>query len=150
MDGMNGRNLKYMMGWTVGMPLETHLSITSMILSGAFDRLPKSLKICFAHGGGAFPGLLGRMENAWIEREIARGNSEHPPSHYLDRFSVDSAVFDPRALKLLVTTMGPERVMLGSDYPFPLGEQNIGKLVREAARDGFLPPPPHIYIYIYM
>jgi aminocarboxymuconate-semialdehyde decarboxylase len=136
MDDMHGRNKKYMMAWTVGMPLEVHLSISSMILSGAFDRLPRNLKICFAHGGGAFPGLLGRLENAWLEREVARGNSEYPPSHYVDRFSVDSAVFDPRALQLLVSTMGAERIMLGSDYPFPLGEQNIGKLVRNAARDG--------------
>ena len=100
------------------------------ILGGAFDRLPESLRICFAHGGGAFPFLLGRLENAWYQRSIARGSSMHPPSHYLDRFSVDSAVFDERALRLLVETMGPHRVMLGSDYPFPLGEQDIGALVR--------------------
>ena len=81
--------------------------------------------------GGAFPFLLGRLENAWLERSVARGKSLHPPSHYLDRFSVDSAVFDDRALKLLVDTMGAGRVMLGSDYPFPLGEQQIGSLVRE-------------------
>ena len=100
------------------------------ILGGAFDRLPESLRICFAHGGGAFPYLLGRLENAWHQRSIARGSSMHPPSHYLDRFSVDSAVFDERALRLLIETMGPRRVMLGSDYPFPLGEQEIGALVR--------------------
>ena len=100
------------------------------ILGGAFDRLPESLRICFAHGGGAFPYLLGRLENAWHQRSIARGCSMHPPSHYLDRFSVDSAVFDERALRLLIETMGPHRVMLGSDYPFPLGEQEIGALVR--------------------
>ena len=74
--------------------------------------------------------LLGRLENAWHERSIARGKSEHPPSYYLDRFSVDSAVFDPRAMRLLVETMGLDRVLLGSDYPFPLGEQQIGSLVR--------------------
>lgn len=74
-----------MMGWTVGMPMETHLSISAMVLGGAFDRLPRSLKLCFAHGGGAFPYLLGRMENAWKERKVARGKSEMPPSHYLDR-----------------------------------------------------------------
>jgi len=85
------------------------------ILGGAFDRLPESLRICFAHGGGAFPYLLGRLENAWHQRSIARGCSMHPPSHYLDRFSVDSAVFDERALRLLIETMGPRRVMLGSN-----------------------------------
>ena len=105
------------------MPMETHLSITSMILGGAFDRLPADLRLCFAHGGGAFAFLLGRLENAWHERKIARGRSLHPPSHYLDRFSIDSAVFDSRALRLLVDTFGASRVMLGSDYPFPLGEQ---------------------------
>ena len=130
MDPLNGRLDHYMMGWTVGMPLETHLSITSMILGGAFDALPRSLRLCFAHGGGAFAFLLGRLENAWHERSLARGKSLHPPSHYLDRFSVDSAVFDDRALRLLVDTLGAERVMLGSDYPFPLGEQRIGELVR--------------------
>ena len=115
------RMAKYMMAWTVGMPAETQLAIVSLILSGGFERLPKSLRICFAHGGGSFAFLLGRLENAWQRRDIARGETEHPPSHYLDRFSVDSAVFDARALKLLVEVMGPERVMLGSDYPFPLG-----------------------------
>ena len=86
------RTQRYMMGWTVGMPAETQLSIVSMILGGAFDRLPRNLKICFAHGGGSFAFLLGRLENAWHNRDIARGRSEHPPSHYCDRFSVDSAV----------------------------------------------------------
>jgi len=124
------RTAKHMMAWTVSMPAETQLSIVAMILGGAFDRLPKNLRLCFAHGGGSFAFLLGRLENAWHNRDIARGVSEHPPSHYLDRFSVDSAVFDPRALRLLVEVMGEEHVMLGSDYPFPLGELSIGKLIR--------------------
>jgi aminocarboxymuconate-semialdehyde decarboxylase len=121
---------RYMAPWTVGMPAETQLAIVSLILGGGFDRLPRSLRICFAHGGGSFAYLLGRLENAWIHRDIARGVSAYPPSHYVDRFSVDSAVFDARALSLLVDVMGDERVMLGSDYPFPLGEQQVGSLVR--------------------
>lgn len=125
------RTARHMMGWTVSMLAETQLSIVSMILGGAFDRLPRSLKICFAHGGGSFAFLLGRIENAWYNRDVARGLSRFPPSHYLDRFSVDSAVFDERALRLLVDVMGKEHVMLGSDYPFPLGELRVGKLVRE-------------------
>eukprot|EP00900_Chrysochromulina_parva_P020093 jgi/Chrpa1/28085/Chrysochromulina_OHIO_Genome00017429-RA len=128
MDDLDGRLTKYMMGWTVGMPMETHLSITAMILGGAFDRLPRELDLCFAHGGGAFAFLLGRLENAWHHRENAKGKAIHPPSHYLDRFSVDSAVFDARALRLLIDTFGAHRVMLGSDYPFPLGEQLVGDL----------------------
>ena len=131
-DMMGGaRTSRWMMGWTVSMPAETQLSIVSMILGGAFDRLPENLRLCFAHGGGSFAFLLGRLENAWHNRDLARGSSAHPPSHYVDRFSVDSAVFDPRALHLLVDVMGEDRVMLGSDYPFPLGEQRVGKLVRD-------------------
>jgi aminocarboxymuconate-semialdehyde decarboxylase len=126
------RTKQYMMGWTVGMPAETQLSIVSMILGGAFDRLPANLKLCFAHGGGSFAFLLGRLENAWHNRDIARGKSQHPPSHYCDRFSVDSAVFDPRALRLLLEVIGEDRVMLGSDSPFPLGELRVGSLVRDS------------------
>ena len=94
--------------------------------------MPRSLRISFAHGGGSFAYLLGRLENAWHNRDIARGCCAHPPSHYVDRFSVDSAVFDDGALRLLTEVMGDERVMLGSDYPFPLGEQQIGALVRNS------------------
>jgi len=123
---------KYMMPWTVGMPAETQLSVVAMILSGAFDRLPSTLRICFAHGGGSFAFLLGRLENAWHHHPVARGESEHPPSYYLNRFSADSAVFDQRSLQFLVGTMGADRVMLGSDYPFPLGEERVGSLIRQS------------------
>jgi len=102
-----------------------------LILGGGFDRLPKSLRLCFAHGGGSFAFLLGRLENAWRNRDLARGNSAQPPSAYTERFFVDSAVFDPRALRLLIEVMGEDRVMLGSDYPFPLGEQRVGTLIRD-------------------
>jgi aminocarboxymuconate-semialdehyde decarboxylase len=124
---------KYMMPWTVGMPAETQLSVVALILSGAFDRLPNSLRICFAHGGGSFAFLLGRMENAWHHHPVARGECQQPPSHYLNRFYTDSAVFDQRALQFLVETMGADQVMLGSDYPFPLGEERVGALIRESS-----------------
>jgi len=120
----------YMMPWTVGMPAETQLSMVALILSGAFDRLPASLRICFAHGGGSFAFLLGRLENAWRHHPVARGKCEFPPSHYLNRVYVDSAVFEEHTLRFLVQTMGAERVVLGSDYPFPLGEERIGSLIR--------------------
>ena len=123
---------KYMMPWTVGMPAETQLGIVAMILGGAFDKLPPKLRICFAHGGGSFAFLLGRLENAWQHHPVAHGVCELPPSQYLNRFYVDSAVFDERALQFLVGTMGAERVMLGSDYPFPLGEHRVGTLIRSS------------------
>jgi len=121
---------KYMMPWTVGMPAETQLGIVAMILGGAFDKLPTKLRICFAHGGGSFAFLLGRLENAWQHHPVAHGVCELPPGRYLNRFYVDSAVFDERALQFLVGTMGTGRVMLGSDYPFPLGEHRVGTLIR--------------------
>jgi aminocarboxymuconate-semialdehyde decarboxylase len=120
----------WMLGWTVAMPAETQLSLNRMILGGAFDRLPRDLRICFAHGGGSFTFLLGRLENAWHRRDVVRGRSTAPPSTYLDRFEVDSAVYDRRALRYLVDVMGPSSVLLGSDYPFPLGEERVGQVIR--------------------
>lgn len=126
---------QWMLEWTVSMPAETQLSLNRMILGGAFDRLPKDRRICFAHGGGSFAFLFGRLENAWHRRDIVRGLSVAPPSTYLDRFHVDSAVFDSRALRLLVDVMGSDRVLLGSDYPFPLGEEHVGELIRCSSFD---------------
>jgi aminocarboxymuconate-semialdehyde decarboxylase len=125
----------WMLGWTVAMPAETQLSLNRMILGGAFDRLPADLRICFAHGGGSFTFLLGRLENAWHRRELVRGHSTAPPSTYLDRFEVDSAVYDQRALRYLVDVMGDDSVLLGSDYPFPLGEEHVGQVIRSCAFD---------------
>lgn len=133
-DMMGGARMKkWMLPWLVAMPAETQLGILSLILSGAFERIPRSLKLCFAHGGGAFAFLLGRIDNAWRHRDIVREDCPRPPSEYTDRFYVDSAVFDQGALRLLVDVMGADRVMLGSDYPFPLGEQKIGSLVQQAS-----------------
>lgn len=125
----NPRAAPHMMQWLVGMPAETHLAILGLILDGGFDRLDPTLRVCFAHGGGAFAFLLGRAENGWRRRDLVRSGSRNPPSAYLDRFMVDSAVFDERSLRLLVDVMGSGRVLLGSDHPFPLGEETIGALV---------------------
>jgi len=129
-DMMGGARMKkWMLPWLVAMPAETQLGMVSLILSGAMERLPASLRICFAHGGGSFAWLLGRVDNAWRHRDIVREDCPQLPSSYARRFHVDSAVFDPGALRLLVEVMGADRVMLGSDTPFPLGEQEIGSLV---------------------
>lgn len=124
---------RWMARWLAGMPAETHLSLLAMILGGAFDQLPPRLRICFAHGGGSFPFWLGRADNAWHRRgEAVRGRSVRPPSHYVDRFYVDTVVFEPAALRLLVETMGEDQVLVGSDYPYPLGERPAGQVVRQA------------------
>ena len=124
------RMKKYMLQWLVAMPAETQLSILSLILSGTFERLPDTLKICFAHGGGSFAYLLGRVDNAWEYRDIVRQDCPYKPSSYTNRFFVDSAVFSHEALRLLTDVMGDHRIMLGTDYPFPLGEQELASLVR--------------------
>ena len=132
MGAKEGRMKKWMLPWLVSMPAETQLGMISLILSGALERIPESLRICFAHGGGSFAWLLGRVDNAWRHRDIVRQDCPRLPSSYSRRFYVDSAVFDTGALRLLTDVMGSDRVMLGSDSPFPLGEQQIGSLVREA------------------
>jgi len=127
---------RWMARWLTGMPAETHLSALALILGGVLDRVPPALRLCFAHGGGSFPFWLGRADNAWHRRgDLVRGRSQMPPSAYTDRFSVDSVVFGEPALRLLVDTMGEDRVMVGSDYPYPLGERPAGAVVRTA---GFL------------
>src|SRR6202163_2271945 len=120
----------YMMPWTVGMPAETQLGIVAMILGGAFDKLPTKLRICFAHGGGSFAFLLGRLENAWQHHPVAHGVCELPPGRYLNRFYVDSAVFDERALQFLGGTLADGRRFPGRAIPFPLGEHQVGSLIR--------------------
>jgi aminocarboxymuconate-semialdehyde decarboxylase len=124
------RMSRYMLPWLVAMPAETQLSILWLILSGAFERLPRSLKLCFAHGGGSFPYLIGRVDNAWRNRDLVREDCPQLPSSYVERFCVDAAVFSEDALTFLVNSMGEDRVMLGSDYPYPLGEQRVGSLIR--------------------
>lgn len=120
---------KYWLPWLVGMPAEISLAICSLIFSGVLERLPK-LRIAFAHGGGAFPGTLGRIEHGFRARpDLVAVDNPHPPSAYLRRIYVDSLVHDGRALRLLLETFGEERIALGSDYPFPLGEARPGALI---------------------
>lgn len=131
-DMMGGpkRMKRWMLPWLVAMAAETQLAMMSLILSGALERIPESLRICFAHGGGSFAYLLGRADNAWKHRDIVRQDCPRPPSEYARRLHTDAIVFDPGALRLLSDVMGVDNIMQGSDYPFPLGEQDVGSLVR--------------------
>jgi aminocarboxymuconate-semialdehyde decarboxylase len=126
---------KYWLPWLVGMPAESSLAICSMMFGGVFERFPK-LRVAFAHGGGAFPFTIGRIEHAFHVRAdlVAIDNTKNPRSYLARgnmpaRFFVDSLVHDPDALKLLLRLFGPQRVAFGSDYPFPLGEAHPGKLI---------------------
>jgi aminocarboxymuconate-semialdehyde decarboxylase len=129
---------KYWLPWLVGMPAETSLAICSMIFGGVFERFPK-LRVAFAHGGGAFPFTIGRIEHAFHVRPdlVAIDNKTEPRKYLADgdqpsRFYVDSLVHDIDALKTLVRLFGPQRVALGSDYPFPLGEESAGQLIESS------------------
>jgi aminocarboxymuconate-semialdehyde decarboxylase len=124
---------RWMAQWLVGMPAETHLSLLAMILGGVFDAVDPSLRICFAHGGGSFAHWLGRVDNAWRARPEVVGTSQLPPGRYVERFYVDSVVFTEPALRLLVDTVGIDRVLTGSDYPYPFGERPAGAVVRNAS-----------------
>ncbi len=126
---------KYWLPWLVGMPAETCLAISCMTFGGVFERFPK-LRVAFAHGGGAYPFTIGRMEHGFHVRPdlVATDNNVNPRSYLASggnpaRFYVDSLVHDADALKLLLKLFGAQRVALGSDYPFPLGETRPGELI---------------------
>jgi aminocarboxymuconate-semialdehyde decarboxylase len=124
---------KYWLPWLVGMPAETALAICSLIFGGVLERLPR-LRICFAHGGGAFPGTVGRIEHGFrVRPDLCAVDNDKNPRSYLGKFYLDSLVHDADALRGLIKLVGAERVALGSDYPFPLGEAEPGKLIAELA-----------------
>jgi aminocarboxymuconate-semialdehyde decarboxylase len=120
---------KYWLPWLVGMPAEVSLAMCSMIFGGVLERLPK-LRVCFAHGGGAFPGTLGRITHGYEARpDLVAVDNPHPPGRYLERVWVDSLVHDARTLRFILEVFGDARVCLGTDYPFPLGEAHAGALI---------------------
>jgi aminocarboxymuconate-semialdehyde decarboxylase len=120
---------RYWLPWLVGMPAESALAICSIIFGGVLERLPR-LRIGFAHGGGAFPGIFGRIAHGFEARpDLVAVENPHPPARYLRRFYVDALTHDADALRLLLRLHGPERVAMGSDYPFPLGESPPGALI---------------------
>lgn len=126
---------KYWLPWLVGMPAETSRAICSMIFGGVFEKFPK-LRVAFAHGGGSFPFTIGRIEHGFDSRpDLVAIDNNITPRNYLGKFWFDSLVHDKMALKYLVELAGPNRVALGSDYPFPLGEDVPGKLIKEAGFD---------------
>jgi aminocarboxymuconate-semialdehyde decarboxylase len=120
---------KYWLPWLVAMPFETAIAISSLIFGGIFERLPK-LRIAFAHGGGSFGCLIGRIQHGFDCRpDLCQVNDIQNPKDYLGRFWVDSLVHDSEALRELLRLYGEDKVILGSDYPFPLGETIPGSLV---------------------
>ena len=125
----------YWLPWLVGMPAETALSVCSLIFGGVFEKLPK-LRVAFAHGGGAFPGIIGRLEHGFhVRPDIVATHNERNPREYIGRFYVDSLVHDEPMMRYMLELFGPECVALGSDYPFPLGEHHPGELIESMGLD---------------
>ncbi len=122
---------KYWLPWLVGMPAETSRAICSMIFGGVLAAFPK-LRIAFAHGGGSFPLTIGRIEHGFnVRPDLVQVDNAINPRDYIGKFWIDSLVHDAKALNYIVDVMGEDKICLGSDYPFPLGEQHPGKLIEE-------------------
>jgi len=132
MMGQNSMQ-KYWLPWLVGMPAELSRAICSLIFGGVMERLPR-LRFCFAHGGGSFPFTLGRIEHGFRARpDLVAVDNPVNPRAYVGRFWVDSVTHDPQALRYLIDVLGVDRVTLGTDYPFPLGEQRPGSAIEQLA-----------------
>ena len=113
------------------MPAETTLAIMTILMGGVLERHPK-LRLCFAHGGGSFPFTLGRIEHGYNARpDLCAVKCKKSPKSFVGKFWMDTAVHDNDALAFLVQVVGEDKVILGSDYPFPLGEQEVGACVEQ-------------------
>ena len=122
---------RYWLPWLVGMPAETSRAACSMIFGGVLERLPK-LRVNFSHAGGSFLPTIGRIEHGFICRpDLVAVDNDVNPREYLGKFWVDSITHDPLFLKYVLELQGSKRVCLGSDYPFPLGDLEIGKFISE-------------------
>lgn len=120
---------EYWLPWLVGMPAETSLAICSMIFGGVFEKY-KKLRVCFAHGGGSFPFSIGRIEHGFnVRPDLVQTKNKTNPRNYLGKFYLDSLVHDELAMKFLIDLVGEDHIIMGSDYPFPLGEHIPGSLI---------------------
>lgn len=125
---------KYWLPWLVGMPAEVSRAICSMIFGGVFERFPR-LRVAFAHGGGAFPATLGRIQHGFeVRPDLCAVDNKVSPRDHIGKFWVDSLVHDDQVLRSLISLFGDTRIALGSDYPFPLGEDRPGAMI-ESMKD---------------
>ena len=115
----------------VGYPFETTLAAASLILGGTLDRFG-ALDVVLVHGGGFLPYHIGRFDRGHAGREEVRADGAQRPSGYLRRFHYDTLVQLPRALAYLVDVVGADRVLLGSDHPFWMGDPQPLAIVSEA------------------
>ncbi len=105
----------------IGNPLDTTMALHWLIFDGVLERYP-DLKIIASHGGGYLPAYSGRMDHAWGARSDSRGTLPKPPSYYLKKIWLDTIVFTPHQLEAMVTLFGVDKILLGTDYPYDMGE----------------------------
>ena len=128
-----GQMQKYWLPWLVGMPAETSRAICSMIFGAVMENFPK-LKLAFAHGGGSFPATIGRIEHGFLVRpDLVAIDNAINPRNYIGKFWIDSLVHDEKTMHYILDVMGEDKICMGSDYPFPLGEHHPGKLIEDMA-----------------
>lgn len=122
---------KYWLPWLVGMPAETSRAACSMVFGGVFEKFP-NLRVSFSHASGAFLATIGRIEHGFNCRPdlVAIDNNKNP-KEYLGKFWIDSITHDTQMLRYAMNRVGSNRVCVGSDYPFPLGDLTIGGLIDE-------------------
>ena len=108
-----------MMPNLIGVPWETTVCATDLLLSGIVDKYP-NIKILFAHGGGFLPYQIGRLDKGYEQWELVSSNLQAPPSEYIKRFWYDTVLWNQESIDFLVKTVGEDRVVAGSDYPFDL------------------------------
>ncbi|MBI2089023.1 MAG: amidohydrolase [Deltaproteobacteria bacterium] len=126
---------RYFLSNLIGNPIDTAIAAASLIFGNVLESLP-SLNVCLVHGGGALPYLLGRVNYGYSAIEIVR-TVPNSPDRYFRRFYFDTLVHDTRALRFLNELAGPDRLMLGTDYPYDnTGEKDpLGALERAGLRD---------------
>jgi len=107
----------------IGNPLESTVAVSHLIFDGVMERYSK-LKFLVAHGGGFIAHYWARMDHAWRARPDCRTVIKNPPSSYLEKFYFDTITFDPEMLKRLVDRFGADHVVLGTDYPYDMGDEN--------------------------
>lgn len=113
----------YYLANLIGNPVETATAVANLVLSGLKDELPE-LRICFLHGGGCAPGLLGRWDHGWRARADVRGGGSRLPSDVVADLYFDTVTHDAPQLELLGKIAGKDKVVCGSDYPFDMAESD--------------------------
>jgi aminocarboxymuconate-semialdehyde decarboxylase len=116
----------------IGFPFETTITAARLIMSGLFENHPR-LKVVLAHGGGFFPYQIGRLDHGHAVREELFGRLPHKPSHYLKNIYCDTLTHNPEALRYLLRIMGDDHIVLGTDYPFDMGDDRPIDRVRDLA-----------------